>query len=72
MVLALQNRSDDTARFLSKSMHSGVQYLKLDGSLSDEEEEVFANCILPTVRYVRGLLDLSINDYVLKVATGLR
>jgi len=71
IILSLKDRSEDTLVFLSTSLYPDVKYLVLDGSHGDENEKMFASRISPNVRYVRSSPDQSIDDYVLKMATGL-
>ncbi len=71
IILALKDRSDDTAVFISLSLRPDVKYLILDGSQGDENQEMFATHVSENIRYVRCAPDLSIDDYVSKMATGL-
>jgi len=71
IILSLKDRSEDTLVFLSTSLYPDVKYLILDGSHGDENEKMFASRISPNVRYVRSSPDRNIDDYVLKMTTGL-
>lgn len=72
IVLALKDRADDTALFIAHSMYPNVRYLILDGSQSDENQEMFSASSYPNVQYIRNSPDTSIDDYVSKMATGMR
>jgi glycosyltransferase domain-containing protein len=56
---------------MATSIYPDVKYLILDGSQSDENQEIFTSRTRPNVHYVRSSPDLDIDDYVLKMATGL-
>jgi len=71
IVLSLKDRSEDTGVFLATSFYPDVKYLVLDGSQGDENQELFESRATPNVRYVRSSPDRSIDDYVLKMATGI-
>jgi glycosyltransferase domain-containing protein len=66
-VLPLKDRPNYTSIWLAHNIRQEYDYLIADGSVGNENEELFREIELPNVTYVRFPQDLSIEHYVEKM-----
>jgi glycosyltransferase domain-containing protein len=72
IILPLKDRAFETKSFMQHSIISGVNYLILDGSTDDQNEEIVRGGLNAQIEYRRLEPDLDINTYVRKMAEGTK
>jgi glycosyltransferase domain-containing protein len=72
VVLALKDRPIETKSFMKHSIIPGVNYLILDGSSDDQNENIVRGNQCASIEYRRFAPDLNIDKYVRKMAEGIK
>lgn len=70
-LLTLKDRASYSTVWLQNNIHPQYQYLVVDGSLGDENYQLFSNLDLPNLDYIRCAHDASVDIYLNKIVKAL-
>lgn len=71
VLVPIKDNPRRTLHFLEHSMKPSIRYLIADGSLRDENQKIFMEAVLPNCEYIRFSPDLTLDNYLSKMAQAV-